>query len=580
MNGTDETKHSPRKLLATVFAVAMLLTVLAGSGAITSTAAAASPDADLELVPHYKDVTYVLDPVTFDQRFDAIGSWEKTGDAELSDSRLVMDADEGAVLEIEDNLANYFEARLMFDSANATVTFKLTDGTNYTSIAIAASGAVTYALNNGTTATGSVAASGVAAGEWIKVGIEFTEAAVIFTAIDSTGDSLGSASIADAILTFDAVTEVSVKSAGVGVVGYADYAFGSLTQTEFVAAALDGTDLNSSPALEKKFQKFLVEFGQKDMVPGTYSDEAVTHALYGGEISDRTLASDRYLNQTDMGELLSAHKETVEPITGTATYKGWSDLQKDNEDTLLAYLADQHDVSKDQVTVIDYYMDGVALNYTFNSAMTDAVEQAWFDYSRDMADDLGAQTAYNDEAAVNSVTGTMTMAITKQPTDLNYFYYPTSVEAAEFEDAMDVLSDRLREKTIGAAVMIPETFENITVASKTNPDAYAMDVDGSVWNNAMKDLDRAYQFTDAALGNILQGATYMLFDLDSMATAMDWSVMQDGKLTATPLTFASVYGSEVVVYSALVVLIAIPLVALLIVGGVFGAKKVKARKKQ
>ena len=55
--------------------------------------------------------------------------------------------------------------------------------------------------------------------------------------------------------------------------------------------------------------------------------------------------------------------------------------------------------------------------------------------------------------------------------------------------------------------------------------------------------------------------------------------MEDGKLSSSPLTFASCYGSEVVAYGALIVLIAIPLVAIIVVGGVFGAKKVRGKKR-
>lgn len=581
MYGTDKTEHRPRKPLAIVLAVAMMLTVLTASGAITQTVSAASPDADLELVPHYRDVTYVLDPVTFSQRFDALGSWEKIGNVELVDSKLVMDADEGASLALKGNLANYFEARLQFNSTDAVVTYKLSDGTNYTSIIINAAGTVTCAYNNGSAATGNVAASGVVAAQWVKVGIEFGKDSVTFTAYDQAGASLGSKTVTDALLGFEDVAEVSITASGTGVIGYADYAFGSLTQTDFVAATLANKDLNSDPSKTQKFQKMKVEFGDRDMTPGTYSNEAVTHDLYGGKLSEKTLASDRYLNQTDMGELLASHKETIDPITGTATYQGWTDLQRDNEATLLNYLAAQHDVSKGTVTIIDYYMDGCSLNYSWNKAMTDAVEKAWFDYAKNMADKLGAQTAYKNEATVAFLGGTTSLSIGKSSSDLSYFYYPTSVESDDFEKAMDELSTKLREKTLGALVIIPESFENVTVASKTNPsNYYAMDTNGGVWNNMMKKLDKAYQATDATLGNILQGATYMLFDLDGMAESMGWEVMKNGKLTAAPLTFATVYGSEVVVYSALIVLIAIPIVALLVIGGVFGAKKVQAKRKK
>jgi len=579
MNGNDERKKRPMRLPAIVFAVAMMLTVLCGSGAITQTVSAESPSAELELAPHYKDVTYVLDQVTLLQRFDTIGDWSKISDASLADSRLVMDADEGASITISGNLATYFESRLMFNSTNATVTMKLSDGTNYTAIAIAAAGTVTATFNNGSAQTVVVAASGAVKESWIKVGIEFTADGVVFTASNATA-LLGTKTFSTALLGFKDITSMEIKSTATGVVGYADYAFASITQTDFVAATLNDSKLNSDPALTEKFQKFKVAFTD-DAVPATYSDESVTHALYGDNISDKSLASDRYLNETDMGEMLAAHAETKNEVTGTATYQGWEDLYNDNEDTLQTYLANEHDVSKDTVTVIDYYMDGVGLNYTFNSAMTDAVENAWFKYSQDMADNLGAQTSYSDEASVaDSISGTMAFSVTgKDPVDLDYFYFPTSVEQKEFDDAMDDLSDQLREKTIGGLVIVPETFQNITLGAKTNPNAYATTPDGSVWNNAFQSIDSAYQATDAALGAILQGASYMVFDLDAMSAQLGWSVMEDGKLSSSPLTFASCYGSEVVAYGALIVLIAIPLVAIIVVGGVFGAKKVRGKKR-
>jgi len=576
MNGVTQSDKCPMKLPAFILAVAMMLTVLVGSGAITTTVAAASPEAELELVPHYRDVTYVLDPVSFNQRFDAMGTWEEIGDADLADSRLVMNENEGASLALEDNLANYFESRLMFNSTAALVTLKLSDGSNFTSIAVANTGKVTATYSNGSDASVEIA-SGASAGEWIKVGIEFTDDAVIFSATGADGSVLGSATVTDALLAYGEITEISIKTTETGSAGYADYVYGSLTRTSYTPAELNSLDMNSSPSVEEKFQKMKVEFGDRDMAPGIYSDEAATYSLYGGELSDRQFSADRYLNQSDMGEMLSAHRESINPVTGTATYKGWSDLQEDNENTLLAYLADQHDVTKDQVTVIDYYMDGVSLNYTFNEEMCEAIENAWFQYAREMADDLGAQTAYVDDASVAAASGTMALSITKKSVDLDHFYYPATVDAKKFDDAMGDLSDRLREKTLGAALMVPESFENITAAAKTNPSAYyAMDTtNGGVWNNMMKELDRAYQFTDAALGNVLQGATYMLFDLGAMGEQMSWSVMENGKLTDSPFTVASLYGTEVVAYGALIVLIAIPLVACLLIFGVVKVRKVR-----
>ena len=91
----------------------MMMTALIGSGAITYTVAAASAEAEIELVPEYESVTYVLDPVTILQRFDSFGTWEKIGNSELTNSTLLLNAhSEGANLTFATNSANYFEVRL------------------------------------------------------------------------------------------------------------------------------------------------------------------------------------------------------------------------------------------------------------------------------------------------------------------------------------------------------------------------------------------------------------------------------------------------------------------------------------
>ena len=581
MQDNTNTQPRPRKASALVLAVAMMMTALIGSGAITYTVAAASAEAEIELVPEYESVTYVLDPVTILQRFDSFGTWEKIGNSELTNSTLLLNAhSEGANLTFATNSANYFEVRLKGTEVNSSAWFTLTNASATPYINIGVNGTyVNYTYMDTTEKTGTLVTDGVTLGNWTKLGIEFTSSAVILSAVDVDGTVLGTASLTGVDLTYDLIEEVKILNDNTDDV-FVDYIFASISSTAYTPAKLDSNKLNSAATLEKEYQKMLIEFGDKDMAPGTYSDEAVTHSTFGGTPSDKTVSTDRYLNQTDMGEILAAHKETVEPITGTAKYQGWDNLMDDNEDTLQRYIADNHQVAKSDVTVIDYYMTGAKLNYTFNSAMVDAIEQAWFKYASNMADTLGAQTVFVDDAdAVACIGGTApwTMAITKKAVDLNYFYYPGTIESKKFTDALDDLSDAIRDKTLGAALMLPDSFSNITTASKTNPDAYALAADGGLWNNRMQNLDQALQFTDAAIGNILQGATYMLFDLGSAATALDWTVTEDGKFTSTPFTVASLYGSEIVAYGALIVIIAIAiLVPLLIFGGI---KVKKGRRK-
>jgi hypothetical protein len=141
--------------------------------------------------------------------------------------------------------------------------------------------------------------------------------------------------------------------------------------------------------------------------------------------------------------------------------------------------------------------------------------------------------------------------------DLENVYFPAAISQKSFETMMKDLSDRMREKTIGAALLVPENFANITDKATLGfslQDAANM----AILDNALRNLDQAFQFTDLALGEILNGTDSLNMDLSDVQSSISgWSIFGDGKPESQPLSSVSVLGSTLVLIIVIVVILVI-----------------------
>ena len=584
----EQTTARPKKRLGAygaLFATAILMmTFVLGSGAITMEVSAASGgDVDMELVPGYRDVTYVLDPVQTSQRFDAIGMWNAIGSVTFDDSLMVMGENQGANLTIAETAAlddsTYFETKLKASAitANVSMTLDKFSSSNMASIGLAADGSIAATYYDGTAVKIVTLAAAYEADKFYLLAIEFAADSVVFSASYDNGTLIESSVVTDCELTAASIDAVIIKNVAAATTGYADYYFGSSERTAFTPTTYETADLNATPTALDTYQKMEIDFGAEGMVPGSYSSDAFVHEAYSYQDAGKSIVNDRYLNKTDFGEILAVEKETDNPVRGLAKYMGWKNLQADNERVLADYIASVHKVPIDQVRVIDYYMSSCQVNYTWTPELAADVNDAWYSSVKEMGAGLGAEIKYADKDMSKALSfgRTAPMETFHEYDDVEYLFFPTTASTSVFGEKMETLQDYLRYHTVGAAMMVPLSFGNITDTATLSMTAEGA-MESNIWYNTMKGLDSAFQFTDALLGQILQNAKYMAMDLTSVQSSMSWTVMENGKLLESPLTMVTEMGNFVFPIVIVVVIIAIVAVILL---GVFGTKKVRGKRK-
>ena len=584
----EETTARPKKRLGAfgaVFAAAILvMTVVLGSGAMTMEVSAASGgDVDMELVPGYRDVTYVLDPVQTSQRFDSISMWNAIGAVTFDDSMMIMGESQGANLTVAEAAAlarsTYFEIKLKAEAVTADVTMTLDQfsSDNMASIGLGATGAIEATYYDGTTVKTVTLDAAYEVDTYYRLAIEFSGESVIFTAHHDNGTLIESSVVQDCKLVSKDIGAVVIENAAAAALAYADYYFSSSDRTAYTQATYESADLNSKPTAVDTYQKMEIDFGKEGMKPGSYSSDAFVHEAYGYQDTGKSLVNDRYLNKTDFGEILAVEQETENPVRGLAKYMGWKDLQSDNERVLESYIASVHKVPLDQVFVVDYYLTSCHINYTWTPELADDVNKAWYDASKSLGAEMGAEIKFADKdvSKALSVGRTAPMKVYHSHDDVEYLFFPTTASTSVFGEKMEPLQDYIRYHTVGAAMMVPHNFANITDAATLSLTAEAA-MESNVWYNAMRNLDSAFQFTDALLGQILQNAKYMAMDLTSMQSSMSWTVMENGKLLDSPLTMVTEMGN--LVFPIIIVVVIIAIVAVILFG-VFGKKMVRGKRR-
>ena len=569
----DKTGALRSLVVYSVVAVLVMVAVL-GSGAVSFNAVAASSttDVDIELVPKYREVTYVLDPIETLQRWDARGDWNLIGTPVIDDSLLMCEQNEGANLTHADwpaiDNGMYYEARMKADATTAAGGMRLDQFGSSDQILIGfnATGDIYCAYYTGS-ATKYKELGSYAANTFYRVGVLFETSQVTFYGYYDNYTATGSAAVTDCGLKYTDVDSIILNESAAGRVMYFDYVYQTSDRTPVTSTSATGTGVNAGPKETDRFMRMKVDFSDREMDPATYSDYSAVHSAVGKAVSTKSLNNDRYLNMADFGQVLASTKETDIPIIGTAKFQGWKDLRTDNERQLQEYLADKHNVGVDQIHVVDYYVTDLSLNYTWGKDVADKVQETWFDATRDLAEDLGADLVFKegrDPALPDmplSLGKTTFSAVLPKAADLENVYFPAAISQKSFETMMKDLSDRLREKTIGAALLVPENFANITDRAALGfslQDA----ADMAILDNALKNLDQAFQFTDLALGEILNGTDYLDMDLSGVQSSVSgWSIFGDGKPESQPLSSVSVMGSTLVLIIVIVVIVVIACVA-------------------
>jgi len=395
MQAKAETKKGRLKApLAIFFALVLGMTALLGSGAITVTVQGASGDFDVEYVPGYRDVTCVLDPIQNLQRFDSVGDWNLIGTPLLDDSTMTAGQNQGMNLTVADSATvdggTYFEIRVKTNSTAANCTMLLDEfsSSNQAAIGLGLT-KIVYSYYDGTDLIYGNLGTTFAANTWYRLGINFVGDDVAFSAYADNYTLIDSDTVSDCAMAYADVDSIIIRETAAVHTATFDYFFQTEDRTSKAEATYTSVDLNLDPSRTEKFEKMKIDFGDKDMVPGSYSDQDFVHAAYNYTLTGKDIANDRYLNQTDFGEILNGVKETKTPVTGQAKYMGWQDLYHDNELNLQNYLADHYKVSIDQVGIVDYYVSSMGLNYTWTASVQDKVESFWYSAMKSIAGDLG-----------------------------------------------------------------------------------------------------------------------------------------------------------------------------------------------
>ncbi|MDD1768373.1 MAG: hypothetical protein LUQ55_00135 [Methanomassiliicoccales archaeon] len=214
----DEPKEKTGALrsLVAYFVVAVLVMVaVLGSGAVSFNAVAASSttDIDIELVPSYREVTYVLDPIETLQRWDALGDWNLIGTPVIDDSLLTCEQNEGANLTHADwpaiDNGMYYEVRMKTNATTAAGGMRLDQFGSSDQILIGfnATGDIYCAYYTGTAIAYEELGS-YAANTFYRLGVLFAMDQVTFYAYYDNYTAVGSTAVTDCGLDYGDVDSI------------------------------------------------------------------------------------------------------------------------------------------------------------------------------------------------------------------------------------------------------------------------------------------------------------------------------------------------------------------------------------
>ena len=171
-------------------------------------------------------------------------------------------------------------------------------------------------------------------------------------------------------------------------------------------------------------------------------------------------------------------------------------------------------------------------------------------------------------------------SVSKTASDVSYVDL-TGVSQAAYNTMMQGISNDMRSHVLGLAMLSPTSMANITQKSFIGSAGGLFSISGvtglAVADSNVKNVDSSYQFTDAMLGQMIDKAGYMQVDVQKASNDTQWNSVQDGKLTAAPITSVTMVGSDIVTY----IIIAIVVIAIaVVVGFVFFMKNKGKHKKR
>ena len=563
-----------------VMAFVLVATAILGAGVISYPASAASlttQDVDVGLVNHYRNLDYTMDRMETLQRFDGLGIWNKVGAAVIDDSTLICEQNQGVNLTAADwaHLAdgNYFEMKARANSTASDGYMKLMDaaGTAYLQIGLGTNAKVQALYTNATgVATTVNVTTAYSANVYYKLSIEFGVDQVTFAAHHENGTLIASSVVTSFDLTYDLVDQILIKQAAATKTLTVDYFFQSSARTSFTPASMKENSARVDPTESKDFVSMKLDFSGANDIPATFSNDPIVHEAMGNTVADTSISNDRYVNLTDFADILGSTKESNAPVVGTAKFKGWQNLHDDSEQQLRQYLAEKHGVGVDTISLIDYYVDDMKVNLTWSASLEDKVKDAWYSSVKSESKAIGAELTYNNGATSASmvpmdVRGTK-LDLLKGYEDVRYVYFPSTVTQAQYDAMLKAVSNTVREKTIGCALIAQASYKNVS-----DPGLFGLTVGMHLSANPVRtgaeNFDSSYQFTDAMIGEVLDSKDSADVDMNTVQESQNWTVVQDGKPASTPATTMVLLNAGEVWLIVIVIVIAIIAVVCAVVYG-------------
>ena len=374
----DLNHRSGRKAITAVALIFTLLTVtVLGSGAITMEAYGASSSVDpfhVKAAPHFRDVIYSLSQPTYLQRFDGLGSWKVSAGSPtiggLSDSTLTIKSPSTVPCEL--TLAKsdapgmvtddrtYVESRMAASSASAYINVTLENvTTGYVATISIHGGLVTYYcdISTGGTTTGTLYGS-AATSTYYKVAFDLDPVGITFYVYSGTGVALGNHYVNNARLGAGDVGEIHLGVSAASATGTWDYiyvtdetplAMESTTDVAIDTMVADSSVTNKAVKVDPTAMK---------ITKSSNSDVSGAFGIVSSSDTDYNLTSAMH----DFG----TSAESSQRIQGKQYAEGWDNFRSDTENAVRSVIAEDKGITSDQVYLVDYYIDYIQQETTFD----------------------------------------------------------------------------------------------------------------------------------------------------------------------------------------------------------------------
>jgi hypothetical protein len=574
---SKEPKRPLRKFTAIVAAALMLAVSVLAVGVVSVPVSAASvtnEEVDVQLVPHYSYVDYRMDRIETLQRFDSMGDlWTAVSTPTVTDSTLVMGQNMGANVSVASwphiDDGTYYEIKMKAASVDANVSLSLVgSATNYMKLVLGATGKITCIYTNATAFVLTYQLMAVyVANTYYKLSLEFQDSQVVATACYENGTVILSHAITDGSLDYDEITDILIKQTVAAKIGTCDWFVQTATATSFTPETATGADLRTDPNAREDYLKMRVDFGKADMTPGTYSNDPTVHTAFGSTVTTLPVSTDRYYNLTDFAGVLGSTKEDKEPVTGIAKLRGWNNLHDDNELTLQEFLAKKHAVGVEDISVIDYYINDLKINYTWSAGLQEKVKDTWYNSMKSAVKDIGGELTFSKDRTIEHPLHSYA--------DVKYAYFPSQVTQKQVDSMMKTVSNDMRDKTIACALLAPCAQSDLVDPAMFNLAIGAYELALDPTKTVGENWDTSYQFTDAMVGEMLSDSDSMGVDAQAVQANQNWTVVADGKPVPTAATSMVVFGSDL----WLIIIIIVVMIIATVVLSIFVVRKHKKKRK-